>query len=153
MMRGPPAQGSSFKFGANNPKNMNSKSFGPAGRPTKLRTLHASCYGCARGLHAMQLQIVFCSQTQIGEAVLPWRKLAQASDKQTSRHTDRDIHDEPNGGQIVQNNFLYVAARSAAHRRRRWGPLGPPAPGDPSLHLTARTRMFYALDSRNTDVL
>ena len=34
-----------------------------------------------------------------------------------------------------------------------WVPMGPPAPGDPSQHLTAGTRMFYALDSRNTDVL
>ena len=101
----------------------------------------------------MQMHFAIFSHTQIGEAVLPWRKLAQASDKQTSRHTDTDIHDKPNGGQIRQDNFLYVAARSAAHRRRRWGPLGPPAPGDPSLHLTAGTRMFYALDSRNTDVL
>ena len=91
----------------------------------------------------MQIQIAIFSQTQIGEAVLPWRKLAQASDKQTSRHTDTDIHDEPNGGQIRQDNFLYLAARSAAHRLR-WLPLGPPAPGDPILHLTAGTRMFYA---------
>ena len=59
----------------------------------------------ARGLHAMQIQIAIFSQTQIGEAVLPWRKLAQASDKQTSRHTDTDIHDEPNGWQIRQDNF------------------------------------------------
>ena len=84
----------------------------------------------ARGLHAMQMHFAIFSHTQIGEAVLPWRKLAQASDKQTSRHTDTDIHDEPNGEQIRQDNFLYVAARSAA--LRRWGPLGPPAPGDPS---------------------
>ena len=37
-----------------------------------------------------------------------------------------------------------LAARSAAHRRRRWGPLGPLgplAPGDPSQHLTAGTWM------------
>ena len=32
-------------------------------------------------------------------------------------------------------------------------PFGPPTPGDPSLHFSARTRMFYALDSRNANVL
>ena len=47
-------------------------------------------------------------------------------------------------------SFPAIAARSAAGPR---GSLGPPSPGDPSLHLTAGTRMFYARDSRNTDVL
>ena len=53
-------------------------------------------------------------------------------------------------------SFRAIAARSTAHRRRRWGApgsLGPPVPGDPSQHLTAGTRTFYAFDSRNTDVL
>ena len=59
--------------------------------------------------NALAIFAIF-SHTQIGKAVLPWRKLAQPPDKQISRHTDTDIHDEPNGGQIRQDNFLYVAA-------------------------------------------
>ena len=47
----------------------------------------------------------------------------------------------------------FMAARSAAHRRRRWGPWGREALGRPTIHLPAGTRMFYALDSNSTDVL
>ena len=148
MMRGPPAQGSSFKFGANIPQNMNSKSFGaswPAHQITysscKLLLMRARAACNANALCNFFAHSDWRSRAPVAE-ISPGLRQA---DFQTHRYTttaSTHIHDEPNGGQIRQDNFLYVAARSAAHRRRRWGPLGSPAPGDPSLHLTAGTRMF-----------
>ena len=64
-------------------------------------------------------------------------------------------------GITVGNPICFFVSRDRGAKRRPppkavggpRGSLGPPAPGDPSQHLTAGTRMFYALDSRNTDVL
>ena len=64
-------------------------------------------------------------------------------------------------GITVGNLICFFVSRDGGAKRRpppkavgeALGSQGPPAPGDPSQHLTAGTRMFYALDSRNTNVL